>query len=71
MGWRRETLERERRKPYYGSAAVDPTCRPHGSCPYCKTRRTHKHRKRLVGATEAVLEAVLENDGIGSGEVEA
>ena len=37
---------KEHRKPYYGSKAVDHTCRPHGSCVWCKNNRLHKHKRR-------------------------
>lgn len=34
---------KEKRKPYYKSKRFDKTCRNHGSCPYCKNNRLHKH----------------------------
>lgn len=43
---------KERRKPYYKSKAVDATCRPGGSCPYCQRGRQHKNRKRLAEAQD-------------------
>jgi hypothetical protein len=43
---------KERRKPYYKSKAVDATCRPGGSCPYCQRGRRHKNRKRLEAAKD-------------------
>ena len=43
---------KERRKPYYKSQAVDATCRPGGSCPYCQRGRKHKHKKRLAAARD-------------------
>lgn len=30
---------KEHRKPYFGSKAIDATCRNHGSCDYCKMNR--------------------------------
>lgn len=36
---------KEHRKPYYKSGRFDRTCRPGGSCPYCKSSRLHKHRR--------------------------
>jgi hypothetical protein len=33
---------KDRRKPYYRSGRFDRTCRPGGSCPYCKSNRLHK-----------------------------
>lgn len=38
--------EKEKRKKYYGSKAIDCTCRNHGSCPWCSDSRQHKNRKR-------------------------
>lgn len=40
-------MGKEHRKQYYGSKAIDRTCRNHGSCGYCKSNRTYKNRKRL------------------------
>lgn len=37
---------KERRKPYRGSKAIDPTCRNHGSCPVCEENRKHKFRDK-------------------------
>lgn len=37
---------KERRKPYRGAKAVDPTCRNHGSCPFCEENRKHKFRDK-------------------------
>lgn len=37
---------KEHRKPYYQSKRFDPTCRPGGSCPYCRANRLHSTRKR-------------------------
>ena len=33
---------KEHRKPYYGSKAIDPSCRNHGVCLWCMMDRTHK-----------------------------
>lgn len=35
---------KEKRKPYRGAKAVDPTCRNHGSCVWCRENRLHKFR---------------------------
>ena len=40
----------ERRKPYYRSRRFDPTCRPGGSCLWCRSNRTHQHRKEKARA---------------------
>ena len=37
---------KEKRKPYYGSKAVDRSCRNHGNCPWCKENRLHKFRDK-------------------------
>lgn len=39
---------KEKRKPYYGSKAIDPTCRNHGGCPWCEENRKHKFRLRSM-----------------------
>lgn len=30
---------KDHRRPYRGAASFDGSCRPHGGCPYCETRR--------------------------------
>lgn len=37
---------KERRKPYRGAKAIDPTCRNHGGCPVCEANRKHKFRDK-------------------------
>ena len=37
---------KEHRKKYYGTKAIDKTCRNHGSCPVCRDNRLHKFKKR-------------------------
>lgn len=39
--------KKEHRKPYYGSKAVDGTCRNHGGCPWCEENRLYKNIKRI------------------------
>ena len=39
-------MSRTKKKPYSGAKAVDPTCRSHGSCPWCEGGRKHKNEKR-------------------------
>ena len=34
------------RKPYRKSKAFDRSCRPHGSCDWCKNNRLHKNARR-------------------------
>lgn len=48
---------KERRKPYYGSKAIDYTCRNHGGCTWCEENRKHKFRdKRPPMREERVYE---------------
>jgi len=37
---------KERRKPYYGSKAIDGSCRNHGDCPCCQRNREYSTKKR-------------------------
>ena len=37
---------KERRKPYRGSKAIDPSCRNHGGCLWCEENRKHKFRDK-------------------------
>lgn len=39
---------KEKRKPYRGSKAVDPTCRNHGSCKWCENNRKYKFRDKYI-----------------------
>lgn len=54
---------KERRKPYRGSKAIDPTCRNHGSCPVCEANRKHKfrdkHPRKLAELEEQEEQVVL------------
>lgn len=36
---------KEHRKPYYGSKAIDRTCKNHGGCPWCEENRKYKYIK--------------------------
>ena len=38
---------KEKRKPYYKSKAICPSCRNHGSCDWCKSNRLYKNEKRM------------------------
>ena len=40
-------MSRTNRRPYRGSRAIDPSCRSHGDCPWCRGKRTYKV-KRIV-----------------------
>jgi len=39
---------KEKRNPYYGSKLADPTCRNHGSCPWCAEERKYKKKKQKM-----------------------
>ena len=47
---------KEKRKPYYGSKRIDPTCRNHGSCPYCAKGRKYSSNKRKEKLKDMVSE---------------
>ena len=53
---------KEKRKPYHGAGRTDPTCRPHGSCPYCANNRRHPQRKAARGAAEQLQELSVAED---------
>lgn len=43
---------KEHRKPFRKTQAVDPTCRCHGTCQYCKSNRLYKNLKNLQKALD-------------------
>ena len=47
---------KEYRKPYFGSKAIDRTCRNHGGCPWCEENRKYKNIKRLKKALDKLKE---------------
>lgn len=47
---------KEKRKPYYGSKRIDPTCRNHGSCPYCAKGGKYSSNKRKEKLKDMVSE---------------
>lgn len=51
---------KEKRKPYYGSQACDWTCRPHGTCDWCRGNRLHSRIKRDEASKQALKE--IEDD---------
>ena len=51
---------KERRKQYYGSKAIDRTCRCHGGCPYCEGNRLHKRELAEMDAVEQIDEFTQE-----------
>ena len=38
---------KEHRKPYYGTKAIDKTCRNGGSCEWCRRNRMYKNLQKL------------------------
>ena len=36
---------KEHRKKYYGSKAIDKSCRCHGSCAFCLSNRMYQYKK--------------------------
>lgn len=47
---------KEHRKPYRKAARFDRTCRPHGSCDYCRDNRLYRHRKAKAQAEAKLME---------------
>lgn len=45
---------KEKRKPYRHSKAFDPSCRNHGSCPYCEASRRYNDIKVRKAADESL-----------------
>jgi hypothetical protein len=43
---------KDHRKEYYKSGKFDRTCRPGGSCPYCKNNRFHSNKVREQSAND-------------------
>ena len=48
--------KKEHRKSYYGSKAIDKTCRNHGSCEWCEKNRKHKYEKKEEAMKHRVKE---------------
>ncbi len=43
---------KDHRGKYYKSGRFDRTCRPGGSCPYCKNNRQHSTKIRILKAKD-------------------
>lgn len=43
---------KEKRKLWRGAKAVDPSCRNHGDCPWCRKNRKHKNERRAPAPEE-------------------
>lgn len=49
------------RKTYHQSKRFDRTCRPGGSCPYCRSNRLHTNKKRYANLLNRLKEYLNEN----------
>lgn len=47
---------KEHRKKYYGSKAIDGSCRNHGGCPWCEENRQYKNLKRMQAMIDRMKE---------------
>lgn len=47
---------KEKRKQYYGSKAIDCTCRNHGGCEYCERNRLYQATKMKQTTDEKLKE---------------
>lgn len=52
---------KEKRKEYFGSKAIDCSCRNHGDCPWCESNRQYSDKKRRNAADEQIRE-ILEKE---------
>lgn len=43
---------KEKRRPYYRAGRHDRTCRPGGSCPWCRENRTIQERRARTAAED-------------------
>ncbi len=53
---------KDKRKKYYRSQAIDPTCRPGGNCSWCEKNRTYSNKKREQLSQELLEEFENESD---------
>lgn len=58
---------KEKRKPYRGAKAVDPSCRNHGSCDWSKRDRLHSREVAELDAKQQIKE--IKDADISAGEV--
>lgn len=47
---------KEHRKEYYRSGRYDVTCRPHGSCAWCRNNRLHNVQVKLASTEQQIKE---------------
>lgn len=43
---------KDQRKPFRGSTALARSCRPNGSCDWCRSNRQHANEKREAAAND-------------------
>lgn len=47
---------KEKRKQYTGARAIDPSCRKHGFCEWCKSNRIYRQLKKDEASRERLRE---------------
>ncbi len=55
-------MSRTKRKPYTGSKQFDKSCRNHGGCPACESKRTHKNKRRELPQEKAATVEMYTKD---------
>lgn len=53
---------KEYRKQYYGSKAIDPSCRNHGGCDWCLENRIYKYKKKQLQLDQKEQEYYTEGE---------
>jgi hypothetical protein len=56
------TQEYPNRKDWRKEGPVAHTCKPHGSCPWCRSNRTHSVRKAIRAIRDRIRDWVLGED---------
>ena len=51
-------MSRTKKKPKTGAKAIDPSCKNHGSCPWCRGNRTYQATKAKMTAMEKRIDAL-------------
>jgi len=57
--------KKEFRKPFYGSARWDGSCRCHGGCSYCLSNRTIQSQRALRSSEDKLNDLYCEYTGAG------
>jgi len=60
---------KERRKPYRGSKAIDPSCRNHDGCPWCEENRKFRFREEK-NVTLIIFNQMNKNGGNDNGRLQ-